>query len=553
MPPHVGPMNPHIVNSRLAPVEIPATSLGAYVLDSAASIARASADKPIIIDGDTGAAWSYEKFIDFVARLAGGLREHGVSHGSVVALIAPNSPEFVIAFHAIARLGATVTTINPQYSSAEINAQLLDCKPELAFCADNCLPALIQAEASKNLAQIVSLPGADVHNTNTGIQTGTTEQAPATLDSTTPVTTFSSLLGDTIDQQALDPESTICVLPYSSGTTGIPKGVMLSHTNLVANTIQTNAAQNYSNDESALAVLPFFHIYGMQVLMNCLLAAGVTIVTMRRFDMEGALSLIQKHQITRFFAVPPIVLGFAKHPAVEKYNIESLRQVFSGAAPLGGELANEASKRIGCPVVQGYGMTELSPVTHLTVGSDYKSGSSGVAIANTESRIVAEDGNDVAPGEVGELWIRGPQVMKGYLGNDRATADCLDKDGWLRTGDLSRIDEDGHMFIVDRLKELIKYKGFQIAPAELEALIISFPEIADVAVIGVTDEESGEVPKAYVQLQPGQSLSAEQLKTRLEPELASYKRLHFVEFVDSIPKSASGKILRRLLRQQSNQ
>ena len=327
---------------------------------------------------------------------------------------------------------------------------------------------------------------------------------------------------------------------------------MLSHRNLVANTIQTNAAQNYSDDESALAVLPFFHIYGMQVLMNCLLAAGVTIVTMRRFDMETALCLIQEHKVTRFFAVPPIVLGFAKHPAVEKYDISSLRQVFSGAAPLGGELANEAARRIGCPVVQGYGMTELSPVTHLTVGSDYKSGSSGVAIANTECRVVADDGNDVPPGEVGELWIRGPQVMKGYLGNDKATADCLDKEGWLRTGDLSRIDEDGHMFIVDRLKELIKYKGFQIAPAELEALIISFPEVADVAVIGVADEESGEVPKAFVKLQQGQSLDAEQLKARLEPELASYKRLHEVEFTDEIPKSASGKILRRLLRDQSS-
>ena len=545
-------MTPHIYKSPLAPVDIPAATLGEYVLDSAATIAQTSADRPIIIDGETGANWSYEKFIDYVARLAGGLSKHGVQHGSVVALIAPNSPEFIIAFHAIARLGATVTTINPQYSTSEIHTQLLDCNPTMAFCAESCLPALTQAEASKNLKQIISLPGADSNEAKASGQTQATEQGHVASASTAPIVSFSSLLHDAIDQQPLDPEKTLCVLPYSSGTTGIPKGVMLSHRNLVANTVQTNAAQNYSSNESALAVLPFFHIYGMQVLMNSLLAAGVTIVTMRRFDMEAALSLIQKHQITRFFAVPPIVLGFAKHPAVEKYDITSLRQVFSGAAPLGGELANEAAERIDCPVVQGYGMTELSPVTHLTVGSDYKAGSSGVAIANTECRVVAEDGNDVAPGEVGELWIRGPQVMKGYLGNDDATAECLDTQGWLRTGDLSRIDEDGHMFIVDRLKELIKYKGFQIAPAELEALIISFTEVADVAVIGVADEESGEVPKAFVKLQPGQSLDAEQLKTRLEPELANYRRLHHVEFVDSIPKSASGKILRRLLREQSN-
>jgi len=540
----------HIYKSHLPPVDIPLISLGEFVLNSAASRARTSADRPIIIDGDTGVSWSYEQFIDFVARLAGGLQQQGISHGSVVALIAPNSPEFVIAFHAIVRLGATVTTINPQYSAAEIHTQLLDCNPSIAFCADSCLPTLLQAQASNNLKQIIRLPDADRSRGESTEKNDTNEQTPAATS--TPIITLPAALDNAIDQQPLSAEETICVLPYSSGTTGIPKGVMLTHRNLVANAIQTNAAQNYSDNESALAVLPFFHIYGMQVLMNCLLAAGVTIVTMRRFDMEAALGLIQQHKITHFFAVPPIVLGLAKHPAVEKYNISSLRQVFSGAAPLGGDLAAEASKRINCPVVQGYGMTELSPVTHLTVGSDYKSGSSGVTIANTECRVVAEEGKDVTPGEVGELWIRGPQVMKGYLGNEKATTDCLDKDGWLRTGDLSRIDEDGHMFIVDRLKELIKYKGFQIAPAELEALIISFPEIADVAVIGVADEESGEVPKAYVKLQQGQTLDAEQLKSRLEPEIASYKRLHYVEFVDSIPKSASGKILRRLLRDQSN-
>jgi 4-coumarate--CoA ligase len=288
--------------------------------------------------------------------------------------------------------------------------------------------------------------------------------------------------------------------------------------------------------------------------MGSLLSAGATIITVPRFDMEQVLGLIQKHKITQLFAVPPIVLGLAKTPMLDEYDVSSLRKIFSGAAPLGAELAEEAANRVGCPVVQGYGMTEISPVSHITPGFNARPGSSGVTISNTMSRIIDTDGIDMGPNEEGELLVKGPQVMLGYLNNESATRETVDAEGWLHTGDLARIDEDGYMTIVDRVKELIKYKGFQVAPAELEALLVTHPDIADVAVVGMPDDEAGELPKAFISLKPSvdpaQAPSAADIMEFVAKHVAKYKRVHAVEFIDAIPKSASGKILRRFLRDQ---
>ena len=244
------------------------------------------------------------------------------------------------------------------------------------------------------------------------------------------------------------------------------------------------------------------------------------------------------------------MLALAKHPAVADFDLSSLRQVLSGAAPLGSEVAAEASDRIGCEVVQGYGMTELSPISHATPPGNAKPGSVGLTVANTEARIVAPDSGDDQPIDVeGELWIRGPQVMKGYLNNPTATAETIDADGWLHTGDIARIDADGHVFIVDRLKELIKVKGFQVAPAELEALLLDHPQITDAAVVGRPDDESGEVPLAFVVAAPDSPLDEKAVKTHVADHMATYKHLGEVRFTDAIPKSASGKILRRELRE----
>ena len=339
------------------------------------------------------------------------------------------------------------------------------------------------------------------------------------------------------------------MLPYSSGTTGVSKGVMLTHRNLVANIAQVLGAAEMREDETMVAVLPFFHIYGMQVLMNCGLRAGATIVTLPRFDLEQFLSVHQEHGITRSFVAPPIVVALAKHPLVDSFDMSKLEQVFSGAAPLSAELALEAGKRLGCEVVQGYGMTELSPVSHLTPSGQFKPGSVGVTAPNTELRIVDPlTGEDLGIGEDGEIWVRGPQVMKGYLNNEQATAHTIDADGWLHTGDIGHVDPDDHVFVVDRLKELIKYKGFQVPPAELEAILLTHPAVADAAVIGIPDEEAGEIPAAYVVLQPGSEATAEEIMEFVAGHVAHYKQVRHLEFIEAVPKSAAGKILRRELR-----
>ena len=513
-----------LYTSPLPAVDIPVAPVTDFVLRRVNN----HPEKPALIDGTTGRTYSFAELSDVIHRLAGGLVARGFAPGDTLALMAPNLPEYAIIFHAVAVAGGVVTTVNPTYGADEVAFQLRDAG------ATELVTVGMFAEVAKEAI------------------TGTEISEVITIDGVAGTTALDSIFGDPIQQSPVNPVDDVVVLPYSSGTTGLPKGVMLTHHNLVANICQCDHAHVYQPDgEVALAFLPFFHIYGMQVLMNGLLANGVTVVTLPRFDLDQALSLVQEHRITRFFAVPPVVLALAKHPAVDSYDLSSLVQVFSGAAPLGAEIAMEAEKRIGCEVVQGYGMTELSPVSHTTPPGMFKAGSSGVTVSNTESRIVDPDtGEDQPFGERGELWVRGPQVMKGYLNNPEATAATLDSDGWLHTGDVAIIDEDHHMTIVDRVKELIKYNGFQVPPAELEALLITHPEVNDVAVIGIPDESAGELPKAFIVRSPGSEVTAEDLQAFVAEHVASYKHIRLVEFIDEIPKSASGKILRRLLRDQ---
>ena len=488
-------------------------------------------DRTALIDGTTGRSLSYGQLHRQVHSLAGGMQAWGVTSGTVVGLMAPNIPEYAVVFHAVAVAGGAVTTINPTCTAGEVRAQLTDSGARLLVTTQDFHATATAAANGTDVRQIVTIDG----------------------DGSPDQTSLTGLFGEPIEQVPVDPTRHVVALPYSSGTTGLPKGVMLTHRNLVANLAQTRAVLSYSDDrEVALAVLPFFHIYGMQVLMNNLLEAGVTVVTMPRFDLAVALDLIQRQRVTRFFAVPPIVLALAKHPLVADYDLSSLRQVLSGAAPLSAELAQEASRRIGCEVVQGFGMTELSPVSHGTPPGDFRPGSSGVALPHTESRIVdPATGDDLPDGHVGELLIRGPQVMQGYLGNPEATAETIDQDGWLHTGDLARID-DGHLYVVDRLKELIKVKGFQVAPAEVEAVLLDHPDVADAAVVAIPDDEAGELPIAYVVPTPGTELDPDQIRRYVDQRVAAYKRLTCVIPTDAIPKSASGKVLRRVLRDRLN-
>jgi acyl-CoA synthetase (AMP-forming)/AMP-acid ligase II len=283
--------------------------------------------------------------------------------------------------------------------------------------------------------------------------------------------------------------------------------------------------------------------------MNNGLYRGATIVTMSKFELEPFLKLLQDHRITRAYLVPPIILALAKHPVVDQYDLSGLRLIMSGAAPLDAGLAAQCEQRLGVEVIQGYGLTETSPVTHCTPDDDpakNKPGSIGPPLPNTEVRVVDwGTGENYGPNQDGEIWVRGPQVMKGYLNNPEATAHTLDQEGWLHTGDIGHADAEGYFTIVDRLKELIKYKGYQVPPAELEAVLLSHPAVADVAVIPKPDEEAGEVPKAFV-VRRG-DVEADELIAYVADRVARHKKVREVAFVDEIPKSASGKILRRVL------
>jgi len=522
-----------IIASQHPDVEIPDLSVYDYLFGS---ITGEDTDRTAMIDAATGAGTTYRGLVAGIDAVAGALAARGIGLGDVVALHAPNSTAFAVVFHGILRAGATATTINSLYGAAEIASQLRDSQARLLFTVTPFLP---QATEAAELA-------------------GLSADAVALLDEDGVRLSLADLVleGHPAPAVEFDPATHVAVLPYSSGTTGRPKGVILTHRNLVANVAQAIPVLEGTPDDRVLAVLPFFHIYGMTVLLNIALAARATVITMARFELPEFLRLIQDYRATYVFIAPPIAVALAKHPLVDDYDLSSLRTLFSGAAPLDASLAHAVADRLGCQVRQGYGMSELSPISHAMPRNrdDIPHGVVGLSLPNVECRLVdPETGLDVVIPEVGvsepgELLVRGPNVMLGYLGNELATREILEADGFLHTGDVATVSAEGYVTIIDRLKELIKYKGYQVAPAELEALLLSHPDVADAAVVGAPGADGQEVPKAFVVVLPGHVLLPEDVMSFVAEQVAPHKKVRQVAFIDVIPKSSSGKILRKDLR-----
>ncbi len=514
-----------IFTSPHKPIEIPDITVTEYVLRRAQQLG----DKPALVDAPTGRTYTYAQVPSYVRKLAAGFASHGLKKGEVFAIYSPNIPEYILAFHALATLGLATTMVPPLFTDNEIIKQLSDSGAKYILT----IPQLMEnAQAVARAAGIEKI------------------FVVGEADGAIP---FASLMtsGDSLPEVEINPAKDVAALPYSSGTTGFPKGVMLTHRNLVAMLRQMEATDAFGEKDKLICVVPMYHLYGLHIVANMGLSQGATVVTVPRYDLDQFLQSLERYEITIAPLVPPLVLALSRAPQVVNYDLSRLKSIHCGAATLADNIATDCSSRIGCDIRYGYGMTEVSPLSHASLANSarHTSGSVGFCLPNTECKIVDYTTNDeLAAGQKGEIWLRGPQVMKGYLGNAAATAEMIDSEGWLRTGDIGYCDAEGRLFVVDRLKELIKCNGRQVAPAELESMLLTHPAVADAAVVGVADEAAGEVPKAFV-VSRGEA-NAQSIMDFVAARVAPYKRIRSLEFVAEIPKTPAGKILRRVLKER---
>nr|AAK58908.1 4-coumarate:CoA ligase 3 [Populus trichocarpa x Populus deltoides] len=524
-----------IFRSKLPDIYIPKNlPLHSYVLENLSKYSS----KPCLINGANGDVYTYADVELTARRVASGLNKIGIQQGDVIMLFLPSSPEFVLAFLGASHRGAIVTAANPFSTPAELAKHAKPPRTKLLI-TQACYYDKVKDFARESDVKVMcvdSAPDGCLH--------------------------FSELTQadeNEVPQVDFSPDDVVA-LPYSSGTTGLPKGVMLTHKGLITSVAQQVDGDNpnlyFHSEDVILCVLPMFHIYALNSIMLCGLRVGASILIMPKFDIGTLLGLIEKYKVSIAPVVPPVMLAIAKSPDFDKHDLSSLRMIKSGGAPLGKELedtvrAKFPQARLG----QGYGMTEAGPVLAMCLAFakepfDIKPGACGTVVRNAEMKIVdPETGASLRRNQPGEICIRGDQIMKGYLNDPEATSRTIDKEGWLHTGDIGYIDDDDELFIVDRLKELIKYKGFQVAPAELEALLLAHPQISDAAVVGMKDEDAGEVPVAFVVKSEKSQATEDEIKQYISKQVIFYKRIKRVFFIEAIPKAPSGKILRKNLRE----
>lgn len=501
----------------------------------------------IFLDPYTKRSYTYSQVRTGAIDFAKGLKSiYDFKKGDVLALYTPNSIDTPIVTWGTHWTGGIVSPANPAYSPDELAFQLKDSGARILVTQWAQLDIARKAAAKAGIEEENIILIGDKRDPERRFKHFTSVRNAAGTNR--------------YRQQKVNPSTDLAFLVYSSGTTGLPKGVMLSHTNIVANTLQVTAGEagQLTSKDSILAFLPFFHIYGLTVILHQSMYNGFLVSVMPRFDINDFCNFVQRDRITFSYVAPPVVLQLAKNPVVEKYDLSSLRMMNSGAAPLTRDLVDALWNGKKLKVKQGYGLSETSPTTHTQPWEDWYStiGSVGTLLPNMTAKYMSPEEKEVSAGEVGELWLKGPNIFKGYLNNVEGTKNALTEDGYFKTGDVGYQDKDGNFYITDRVKELIKYKGFQVPPAELEGYLAGHDKIDDAAVIGIfKDELATEVPRAYIVPKKGIEASKaleDEIVGWIAAKVANHKKLRGgVRFVDEIPKSASGKILRRVLKTQA--
>ncbi len=488
-------------------------------------------------------------------RFARALTGLGLRKGDRVALLLPNTPQFIVAFYGAIKCGAIVTSLSPLDKGRELEHQLVDSGAETIVALDIFYPTLSEIAGRTGLKWVI-VTGLSEYMPRTKSLLGTVlGRIPSQrVEPGANILRFQDLIkrcGEDPYTTAIDPSNDVAVLQYTGGTTGTPKGVMLTHLNLVSNTIMCAKWLGTESDASYLSVLPFFHIYGLMTGLFAPLYIGAKVVLYPRFDSGEVLQAIERYGIQVFCGVPTMYNKLLGDPELGKHKYSSLKYCMSGADPLHPELKEKFAEAFGTVLVEGYGLSEASPITHSNPlhPTKVKGGSIGIPWPDTEARIVDQESGETTlpPGEFGELVVRGPQVMKGYWNRSEETASVL-RDGWLYTGDLGRMDEDGYFYLIDRKKDLIKYKGHSVYPRELEEVLYGHPAVKSCSVIGVPSPAVGEVPKAFVVLSEGATASEQELMSYVNDRVAHYKAVREIEFRAELPTNIVGKVLKRELR-----